>query len=94
MTTIYKLVAIIDPDKKGGTLLIAEHEFNPEIHKLAKEVKTPDPIIEDKNIDISKMSIEQMTEFAAQYGINLEGADSKKKITAIIEKWKADNKVE
>lgn len=90
----YELISIKNK-KTGGEMKIAINDYNPEEHELfdgkveitpASPTSTP-----ATSIDFSKMTLDELKNFALQYAIDITGAKSKADVSKKIEAWKEAN---
>lgn len=101
----YNLIKVVNPHKEGGFVLIAEHEFDEAVHKLWEAVADGAKKVEDTanahldgkvtgtaTLDLSKMNVPQMKEFAKANSIDLGGAQSRADITKILDVWVSEKK--
>lgn len=76
-------VKIKHPD---GYAIINKEDFNPKEHELySDKAKGKAKEGDDDTIDISKLKVAELKEFAAANGIDLGAADTKAEILAVIE---------
>lgn len=70
----------------SGYCVINKEDFNPKEHELhSDKAKGKAKEGDDDTIDLSKLKVAELKEFAAANGIDLSAADTKAEILAVIE---------